>query len=123
MTNYAIGGGFQPPGADRGGSAVPYTYQPYPKYLFHHVDGLRLVETAEAHAACDGLWQESPALARAAYERLQDQIGEAAAERAYTDRRMSAGAQAELRALERETDAHVLDVPAPPRRPGRKGSE
>ena len=115
--SYDRGRGLHPPRNGGSEPEAPYVYQPYPKWVFHHREPMRLVETAEAHARLDGLWQESPDAATAAYQRLQDDLGTAAAERAYTDRRMTPAAQGEILALERDTDQHVLDPPAPPRRP------
>jgi hypothetical protein len=60
-------------------------------------------------------WAQSPADALAAYEREQQQVGEAAAEEAYRVQRMSARAQAEFTAHEETTEAHVAELPAPKR--------
>jgi hypothetical protein len=61
-------------------------------------------------------WVCSPSEALAAYERAQQQVGEAAAEEAYRVQRMSAPAQAEFTAYEETTEAHVAEMPAPKRK-------
>ena len=82
---------FEPPAGAPSAPAVPYTYQPYPKWLYHHELGTCVVQTAEQHDALSGLWQKSPDAATAAYERMQDAISVAAAERAYRDQSMRCG--------------------------------
>jgi len=55
-----------------------------------------------------------------AYEKQQQTIGDAAAERVFRDQRMSEKARAEADAADKATHAHVPDVPAPKKRRGRK---
>lgn len=55
--------------------------------------------------------------ALAAYEREQQAIGDAAAERLFRDQGMTANAKREAEAVDRATHAHVGDIPAPKKRP------
>lgn len=72
-----------------------------------------------ARATADG-WADSPDDAIAAYEGVQKTIGDAAAERAFADQRLSDRAKAEAKAADEATHEHVADVPAPKKRPYRK---
>lgn len=72
----------------------------------------------EEQAVKDG-WRTSPDAALEYRTTLEEAVAEAAAERAYRDRTMSEAAKAEMAAAEADTHEHVLDVPAPKRRPGR----
>jgi len=103
-------------------SFPPYRYEPYPRALYHASDPTspRLVRDAdEERNLLSRGWADSPATAATAAAAHEDRtVAIPAAERAWVDRRMSAAALAEVAALEAETDAHVVDVPAP-KRPGR----
>jgi hypothetical protein len=106
-----------------------YRYEPYPKLLFkaslqHYQDSdleHRIVKSEQEHRALSADWCESPDLAREKYDALESDIAKAAAQSAHSDRNMSAGAQAERLAVEQNSDfEHVVDVPAPRKKPGRK---
>lgn len=76
-------------------------------------------ESQERRALTDG-WRHSIQDALDAYEQAQREIGNLAAERAYTDQRMSARAQAEMAAAEAETHEHLPTLKAPKKRPYRR---
>lgn len=65
----------------------------------------------EYMTAKDRGWSDSPGEAVAAFERNQIAIGNAAAERAYTDSKMSEKAQEEVAAVEAATEFHVPVIP------------
>lgn len=111
-------------------------YEPYPpEYLYadansynracNEVDQLNRENTILAHDADDVTrreaegWRDSPDAAIAYYEGLQQDIAQAAAENAFAVARMSEKAQAEFRAAEASTHAHVTDVVGR-KKPGRK---
>lgn len=73
----------------------------------------------EYRRAKDQGWRESPEIALAYYEALQQDIARAAAEANFDLQRMSEQAKREHAALDATTDAPVTDVPAPKRKPGR----
>jgi hypothetical protein len=107
----------------------PYRYEPYPKLLFkaslqHYQDNdleQRIVKNAQEHNALTSDWCESPDEARKKYDALESDIAKAAAQSAHSDRNMSATAQAERKAHEDAAEfEHVVDVPAPRKKPGRK---
>jgi hypothetical protein len=111
--------GWQPP-PGRELDFPEYEYRAYPKMLFHAERGEVVVHSAVEHARLappEAGWCDSPAAAQAFAERLALQVAEAAAVRAYDDRRLSERAQEEQRALDRNTFDDVLDPPVPPRRP------
>lgn len=60
-------------------------------------------------------WRNTPAEACAALEVKAQGIGDAAAEVAFQAQSMGAKAQAELKAADADTDAHVVDVVGTPR--------
>lgn len=78
----------------------------------------RIVQTEyeERNAKNDG-WKDSPKEAVDALEALEQAIGNAAAEANFVVQRMSAQAKNELQAANDATSDHVVDVPAPPKRP------
>ena len=102
----------------------PYVYTPYPKLLFKASVGRYqdsdqeqiVVQSEREHRALGSDWCESPDLARQHCDRMEAEIARAAAEVKASATRMSASAQAELRAAEVATDEHVTDVT-----PKRKG--
>jgi hypothetical protein len=105
----------------------PYVYQEFPKMLFRgttttagRVDvEQRIVATAREEDDARGMgWVVNPQAAKEAETARQEAVGTAAAERAYTDRRMSAGAQAEAAAADEAAGAkHLGAIPERPRRP------
>lgn len=82
----------------------------------------RIVKTAEEHQAAGSLWQESPALAKAALEMMERQIAEAAAVAAFDDKRLGPLAQAERRAADDASEGHLVEVAETPRRPRARAS-
>lgn len=80
----------------------------------------RIARDAEEYArmVADG-WCESPKLALDAFELEQQAIGQAAAERAYSDRRMSPMAQREAAEADAQSKGHLPEVPEQRRGPGR----
>jgi len=79
---------------------------------------IRIVkDEAEYRLARGSGWWDSAQAAIEACEHEQLAIADLAAERAFHDQRLSQKAQAEVQAVERQTDEHVVDVvPAKPRR-------
>ena len=78
----------------------------------------RLVQTYEEH--CDWLargWADGPNLVKAAQMQYLDRIAEDAAHRAYDDRRMSEAAKQEFHAADVANGEHLLDLPAPVKKP------
>lgn len=102
----------------------PYYYEPYPKALYRQTQPgqapeERVVHSEHEHARLGSDWHESPADAKDAFERLEADIAKAAAERNFSDSRMSEPAQREALTADRATDAMVPDLPAPKKRAGR----
>ncbi len=99
----------------------PYEYKPYPKALYRQTQPgqapeLREVKTEREHQQLGSGWYESPADAKAAFEGLEADIAKAAAERSYSDTRMSAKAQAEALERDRSTDEMQPDLGEQPKR-------
>ena len=104
----------------------PYVYEEYPKALYRGTTTAgrvtletRAVETERDEADLRAFgWVMNPQAAVDAETQRQEAIGTAAAERAYTDRAMSASAQAEAaRADEAAGARHLGEIPERPRRP------
>lgn len=76
-------------------------------------------EDEERRAKNDG-WSNTADQALARHEAVQQEIGNIAAARHFSDQRMSDLAQREAAAADASTEAHVADVPAPKKKPGRK---
>jgi hypothetical protein len=105
----------------------PYVYQEFPKMLFRGttttagtvVVEQRIVTTTAEEALAEGAgWAAHPQAAYDTETARQEAIGTAAAERAFTDRRMSAAAQAEAAAVDAAAGAtHLGEIPEQPRRP------
>lgn len=103
----------------------PYVFRPYPKMLYRGrtlTNGSldveqRIVgsETDEALAAGAG-WLPHPQRAAEAETARQEDLGTAAAERAWSDRRLSAAAQAEAEAVDATTAKHLGEIPIAPKR-------
>lgn len=94
----------------------PYKYTPYPKALYRQTQPGAPCEQREVQSETEQVrlgpeWFESPADAKTRFEALEAEIAKVAAERHYTDRRMSDLAQAEALAADRATDEMVADVP------------
>src|SRR5689334_18013409 len=62
-------------------------------------------------------WVDDPQEAMRRLEAKEDAISEAAAVRAYDDRRMSDKAKAESEAIESTTVRHLTEIPEQPKRP------
>lgn len=92
----------------------PYEYHPYPKWIYHERDGSRIVQSAEEHANYQsrGGWVENPNDTRKAWEALELEKSDNAAQRASDDHRMSDKAKSEHAAADEAADDHVLDLPA-----------
>lgn len=106
------------------GDFPPYVYRPYPKWIYHETEPARIVQDEQEHAnfKSRGGWVEHPSETRAAYEALELEKSDNAAQRASDDRRMSDKAKAEHDAVDSAADDHVLDLPVPkadkkPRKP------
>jgi hypothetical protein len=76
-------------------------------------------EAEERRAVSDG-WRTTAEDALKAHEAREWQIAQAAAERHYTEARMSPQAQAEAARVDDATALHVPEVPETPRRPHRR---
>src|SRR4030095_2533629 len=104
----------------------PYVYAEFPKMLFRGttttagtvVVEQRIVTTTAEEALAEGAgWGPHPQAAHEAETARQEAIGTAAAERAFTDRRMSAAAQTEAAAVDVAAGAkHLGEIPEQPRR-------
>lgn len=68
-------------------------------------------------------WRDTSAEAIAHFEAMQREIADAAAEEQFRVRRMGEKARGEFDAAQASTDAHVPDLPAPKKRPGRPKRE
>lgn len=86
----------------------------YPKHLYRcvkhggHVElESCLVNSSDEHERLPSDWAESPELAKAAMEGLEEAVSTAAAERAAADLKLSKKAQAEMDAKEKKTGKHV----------------
>jgi len=105
----------------------PYVHQEYPKalYLGTTTTGGRVVlvepprtvtSVREEQEARDAGWSPNPQTALDAETKRQEAIGTAAAERAYTDRHLSAAAQAEAAEADQAAGAtHLGEIPERPR--------
>jgi len=82
-----------------------------------------IVHDADEERDRHGAWYETPTAAEVAKEAMAQAIAQAAAESAYADRAMSPAARAERAAYDAESEAHVIDLPAPRRGPGRPRKE
>jgi hypothetical protein len=106
---------------------APYDYREWPKMLYRGTTTSagrveveqRIVSTdGEEQDALASGWMTNPERAKVAETTRQEAIGTAAAERAYSDRRMSAGAQAEAAAADAAAGAkHLGEIPERARRP------
>jgi hypothetical protein len=99
----------------------PYKFEPYPKMLYRGTaatpgwEHLTVGDEDEERTKAKEGWKPTLPEALTHYERLQADIGQAAAERAASDRRMSAAAQADARKAEEANDGlHLGEVPVTP---------
>lgn len=76
-------------------------------------------DEASHKEALNAGWRDTPGEALEQFELDQRKIGNAAAERAYSDSKMSEAAQAEAAEVDASTEFHVPDISIPKRR-GRK---
>lgn len=107
----------------------PYRKEEYPKGLYRQTTPGQVypyeykeVQNQHEHERLGSDWHESPAAAAAHFQRLEADIAKAAAERNYSDRRMSEQAQREALTADRATDLMQGEIPVQPvrRKPGRK---
>lgn len=87
----------------------PYVYQPYPKALYRQTQPgtdfeTKVVQNQHEHERLGSSWHESPADAAEAFQKLEADIAKAAAERNFSDTKLSARAQAEALEADRATD-------------------
>lgn len=106
----------------------PYRKEEYPKALYRKAQPgaeceCRVVQHQQEHSRLGSDWHESPADAAEAFQKLEADIAKAAAERNYTDRRMSESAQREALERDRASDALMPELPAARKKPGRKPKE
>jgi len=111
----------------------PYVYHEYPKMLYRAgrtpagvpaiVDS-HVVESAtqEANLRSRG-FHPGQDVALAALHAADQEAAQLAANRAFTDRRMSPAAQAEAAALDAQSTSHLPVLPERPRKPGRPKKE
>lgn len=104
----------------------PYVFRPYPKMLYRGTttrDGRLTVDQRivgsdeEERQALEIGWVPNPQAATEAETARQEAVGTAAAERAWSDRRLSAAAQAETAALDQTTAKHLGEIPEKAKRP------
>lgn len=86
---------------------------------FNRTCQLTVKDESEWRRAKDSGWCDSPADALEYHERLAQDVAKAAAEAAHSLRTMSHQAKREHAFLDANTDAPVVDVPAPKKKPGR----
>lgn len=115
-----------PPGYDEA-DQPPYVHQPFPAWIYHENEEPRLVKDASelANFLSRG-WAENPNDARKAYEAVELEKSNNAAQRNSDDFRMSDKAKAEHEAADSAADDHVLDLPAgklDKKKPGPKPKE
>lgn len=92
-----------------------YVYHPYPKCIYRSVKRyggkiemeMQIVETKQAHDAAGNEWGTSEADAVKRRETLEELVSTAAAERAYSDQKLSKKAQKEMAKKEAATGHHV----------------
>ncbi len=99
----------------------PYRYEPFPKAMYRQAQPgqapeTRVVQSQQERERLGSDWHESPADAKSAFDRLEADIAKAAAERAASDLRMSARAQAEALAIDRATDRMQPEIKERPKR-------
>lgn len=92
----------------------PYVFKPFPAWMYHETDDARLVhdESELANLQSRG-FVDHPSKTRAAYEALEIEKSNNAAQRASDDHRLSAKAKAEHDAADSAADDHVLDLQVP----------
>lgn len=99
----------------------PYVKVEYPKALYRQTQPgqpaeSRIVANQHEHDRLGSDWHESPADASEQFQKLEGDIARAAAERHFSDTKMSEKAQAEALRADRATDEMVTDIPAPAKR-------
>lgn len=82
----------------------------------------KMVDSEAAHLLAKGQgWCDTASEALEQFEKEQIAIGDAAAMRHFTDKRMTPRAQAEAHAIDEAASDHVADVPAPKLKPKPRG--
>ena len=92
-----------------------YVYQAYPKFVYRSVKRYggkiemegQIVQTKQEHEALGKDWGSSPEDAIQRRETLEELVSTAAAERAFSDQKLSKKAQKEMKAREAATGHHV----------------
>lgn len=120
----------------------PYRFRPYPMAMYREHPETREVESKlvgvvdydehdvvhtplrehndrEHTRWLESGWVNKPEDIQSAVDRLNKAVALAAAHRNYDDRNLGPQARAELDQIEDAADEHVLEVPAPTKRPGR----
>lgn len=92
----------------------PYVHQDFPAWIYHEQEAPRLVRDASelANFRSRG-WAENPNDARKAYEAVELEKSNNAAQRISDDARLSDKAKAEFDRVDSAADDHVLDLPVP----------
>jgi hypothetical protein len=110
----------------------PYVFQEYPKMLYRFLPGpggkLVREECGVEDRLQEGLrhgagWRTTPGDAYDVAEQAEYDLGQAAAERAASDRRMSRQAQADAAAADAATARHLGEIPETPKPSPRKKVE
>lgn len=99
----------------------PYRYEPYPKAMYRQTQPgdeceCRVVNHQQERDKLGSDWFESPADAKAHFEKLESDIARAAAERQAEDQKMSAEAILEALKYDRSTDQMLGEIPQRPKR-------
>lgn len=96
----------------------PYRYEPFPKLLFKAGPGakyqepdMQVVQNATEMERLGSQWAEDPDTARAIFDKQEAEFARIAAERNFSDRRLSESAQAEALAADRATDEMLPAIP------------
>lgn len=96
------------------GDFPPYEYREFPRYMHHEKEEARLVkDESEMLNLLSRGWAKQPHDARAAYEAMELEKSNNAAQRNSDDARLSDKAKAEHEAADSAADDHVLDLPVP----------
>ena len=110
------------------GPPDPFFYATQPEYdravqeteNFNRRCTLKVMNESQFRRAYTDGWRRSIVEALEQAEKEAREIGNLAAERNYTDQRMSERARAEMAAAEAETHEHLPTLPAPKKRPYRR---
>jgi len=103
---------------------APYVYREFPKMLYRASTVAGRIEVEQKIVGSEGEellatgtgWLPQPGQAQDAEVRRQEDLGTAAAERAFDDRRLSAKAQAEAAVIDQATVTHLPEIAEQPRK-------